>query len=142
MMYNELVEDCFFLPRHVGILDLQAPLTVHFVSIQKNQSITRIDLYVQCAENALIRKACFKATGNPYVIAALEWLCRQIEGKKLDCLEWRSDQKNNPQDKQLYQILVKELEIPQNQYPIALQVEDVYKEVFTLMKKKFEGYKS
>ena len=142
MMYNELVEDCFFLTKHVGILDLQAPLTVHFASIQKNQSITRIDLYVQCMENALIHKACFKATGNPYVIAALEWLCRRIEGKKLDCLEWSTGQKNSLQDEQLYQVLVKELEIPQNQYPIALQVEDVYKEVLALMKKKFEDYKS
>ncbi|CEG57176.1 iron-sulfur cluster assembly scaffold protein [Legionella fallonii] len=131
MMYNERVEDCFFLPRHVGILDLNVPLTVHFSSIQKNQSVTRIDLYLQCTGDTLITKACFKATGNPYVIAALEWLCRQIEGRKLDCLKEMN-----------YQILVKELEIPQNQYPIALQVEDVYKEVFTLMKKKLEDYKS
>ena len=130
-MYNEIVEDCFFLPQHVGVIDLASPLTVHFRSSQNNQSVTKIDLYLQCTENALINKACFRAAGNPYVIPALEWLCRQIEGRELESLTSIS-----------YQILIKELEIPNQQYPIALQVEDVYKEVLTLMKKKLEDYKS
>lgn len=142
MMYNKIIEDCFFHPKHVGILDLQTPLTVHFASTQKNQSMTRIDLYMQCTEDTLICKVCFKVTGNPYAIATVEWLCRQIEGKQLDRLEWGAAQKDNPQAEQLYQILVKRLEIPQTQYPIALQVEDVYKEVLALMKKKLEDYKS
>lgn len=142
MIYNEIIEDCFFHPRHVGILDLQAPLTVHFTSIQNNQSTTHIELYIQCTEDALIRKARFKATGNPYVIASLEWLCRQIEGKQLDSLEWGAAQKSTLHDEQLYQVLVKQLEIPQNQYPIALQVEDVYKEVLAFAIKKLEDYKS
>lgn len=131
MMYNKIVQDCFFLPKHVGVLDLSASLTVHFRSKQINQSMTKIDLYLQCTETALIYKACFKTIGNPYVIAALEWLCRQIEGRALDNLPLIN-----------YQILIKELEIPTHQYPVAIQVEDVYKEVLTLMKKKFEGYKS
>lgn len=131
MMYNKVVQDCFFLPRHVGLMDLSAPLTVHFSSSQKNQSFTTIDLYLQCIKNGLIKRACFRATGNPYVIAGLEWLCRQIEGRSLDNLAPIN-----------YQLLIKELEIPTNQYPIALQVEDVYKEVLALMKKKFEGYPS
>lgn len=128
MIYNKIVEDCFFLPRHVGILDLQAPLTVHHRSSQKNQSITRIDLFLQCTLNKKISKACFRATGNPYVIAAVEWLCREIEGRELEEAYGIN-----------YQVLVKELSIPNSQYPIALQVEGVYKEVLNLMKKKFEG---
>lgn len=131
MMYNKVVQDCFFLPKHVGVLDLTASFTVHFGSSQINQSMTKIELYLQCTESALVYKACFKAIGNPYVIASLEWLCRQIEGRELSQLPAIN-----------YQILVKELDIPTHQYPIALQVEDVYKEVLILMKKKFEGSKS
>jgi nitrogen fixation NifU-like protein len=130
-MYNEIVQDCFFLPQHVGVIDLAFPLTVYFRSSQNNQSVTKIELYLQCTKSALINKACFRATGNPYVIAALEWLCRQIEGRELESLISIN-----------YQTLIKELEIPTHQYPIALQVEDAYKEVLTLMKKKLEDYKS
>ncbi|BCA95745.1 hypothetical protein TUM19329_21060 [Legionella antarctica] len=130
-MYNEIVEDCFFLPQHVGIIDLASPLTVHFRSSQNNLSATRIDLYLQCTKRSLISKARFRAIGNPYVIAALEWLCRQSQGRELDSVMSIT-----------YQTLIKELEIPTHQYPVALQVEDVYKEVLTLMKKKLEDYKS
>ena len=129
MMYNIVVEDCFFQPRHVGVIDLTAPLTVHFSSNQKNQSMTKIDMYLQCAINGVISTALFKANGNPYVIATLEWVCRQIEGRALAELAPLN-----------YQILIKELGIPINQSPIAVQVEDVYKEVLALMKKKFEEY--
>lgn len=131
MMYNKVVEDCFFLPRHAGVIDLTAPLTVHFSSSQKNQSLTKIELYVQCTKNGVISKACFKAVGNPYVIAALEWLCRQIEGVQIENL--------SPFN---YQVLIKELAMPMKHYPIALQVEDVYKEILVLMRKKIEGYTS
>lgn len=130
MIYNNIVEDCFFQPRHAGMIDLNAPLTVHFRSSQKNQSLTIIDLYMQCTNIGFISQMRFKATGNPYVIAALEWLCRQLEGRTLENLPLIN-----------YQILIKELAISTIQYPIAIQVEDVYKEVLTLMKKKFEGIK-
>lgn len=125
MMYNKSVQDCFFLPRHIGVLDLKSPYTVHYRSGQQNQ-INIIDLYLQCFENKKISRACFKANGNPYMIAALEWLCRQIEGRDLKDLPVFS-----------YQVLIKELEIPIHQYPVALQVEGIYKEVLTLMNDKF-----
>lgn len=126
MTYNKIVEACFFFPRHVGVIDLKRPLTAHFRNSQPHQGVI-IELYLECSECQLIKRACFKATGNPYRIAALEWLCRQIEGKALSQLPPLN-----------YQVLVKELQIPTAQYPLAIQVEDAYKEVLTLMNKQFE----
>lgn len=130
MMYNKIVEDCFFHSLHAGSIEPSEPLVVYFRSNQHNQSMS-IELFLQCNESGLITKARFKTNGNPYVIAAMECLCRKIEAKILG---------NLPEIN--YQDLVKELEIPTSQYPLALGVVDVYKEVLVLMKKKLEGYKS
>lgn len=130
MMYNKVIEDCFFYPRHAGIIDATAPLVVHFRGSQPNQAVL-IDLYISCSPDGLIKKTNFKAKGNPYVIAAMEWLCRQIEGKLIDSLPLIN-----------YQTLVKELDIPNSQYPTALQIEEIYKETIVLMKKKLEGIES
>ena len=126
MMYNKIVEDCFFSPIHVGMLDLTKDHTSH-VGIGKKGKGTVIDFYLQCNANGLIERACFKAIGNPYTIAALEWLCRQLEGAQLMELPVIN-----------YQTMIKILAIPRHQYPAAVQVEDVFKEVVSLMKKKFE----
>jgi nitrogen fixation NifU-like protein len=131
MMYNKVVEDCFFQPRHVGVIELTAPLTVHISSGQENQSVTKIDLYLQGTTKGVITRASFKTNGNPYVIAAVEWLCRRIEGQSLTNLRPFN-----------YQILIKELDIPISQSPIAVQIEDIYLAVLALMKKKLEGYLS
>ena len=123
MMYNEIVYDCFFSPRHVGSVDLNNQLAVVFKSGQKGQG--KIELYLQCNPNGSIDRACFKTNGNPYVIASLEWLCRQLEGKTIGCAPEID-----------YQLIIKELDIPNVQYPTALRVVDVYKEVLFLIKKK------
>lgn len=130
MMYNKIVEEYFFLPRHVGVIATDTPLSVHFRSGQPEQSVL-IGLYMSCASDGLIKKMTFKAKGNPYVIAAMEWLCRQVEGVTIDKLPSID-----------YQLLIKELKIPMNQYPVALQIEDVYKETVVLMKKKLKGMES
>ncbi len=124
MMYNKIVQECFFSPSHVGVLDLMAPLSVHYSC---NKMGVLIDLYSQCTAKKEIMKACFKTNGNPFVIAGLEWICRQIEGENLDALPILN-----------YQVLVEQLDIPNSQYPVALHIETVYKEVLLLMKKKFE----
>lgn len=127
MMYNQIVKDCFFLPRHVGTLDVENPLVSHTHSGHKNQTKV-IEFYMQCRDSdGEIVKACFKANGNPFVIAALEWICREIEGQHLAHLPVIS-----------YQILIKVLEIPTSQYPVALLVEGVYKDSLLLMKNKLE----
>ncbi|KTD03533.1 iron-sulfur cluster assembly scaffold protein [Fluoribacter gormanii] len=122
MMYNKIVRDCFFSPKHVGVVDLNDQLAVVVKNNQKGQGV--IELYMQCNPDDTIVKACFKTNGNPYIIASLEWLCRQLEGMSI---------MTAPQID--YQLIVKELDIPVAQYPIALRIVDVYKEVLFLMKK-------
>lgn len=126
MMYNEIVRDCFFLPKHVGVIDVTKPYVTFFRANQKKQVHT--ELYMHCDDNGLITKLRFKTNGNPYVIAALEWVCRQTEGQGIQALIPCT-----------YQQIIRALAIPAAQYPVALHVEDVYKEVLALMKKKFEG---
>jgi nitrogen fixation NifU-like protein len=122
-MYNKIVHDCFFSPRHVGVVDLNDRFTVVFKNSQKGHG--QIELYLQCNSNGRIERACFKSNGSPYVIASLEWLCRQLEGKTID---------NAPEID--YQLIIKELNIPVVQYPVAIRVSDAYKEVLFLMMKK------
>lgn len=119
------------MPKHVGVIDLTAPLTAHFSRSQGNQNLTKIDLYMQVSNKGVLSRACFKTNGNPFIIASLEWLCRQSEGRPLDEIAAFN-----------YQVLIKELAIPLHQSPIAVLVADVYKEVLALIHKKFEGYTS
>jgi len=125
-MYNALIEDCFFQPKHVGSIDLSLPLAVHSRKGNTNSNI--IDLYMQCNDKGFIERICFKSNGNPYIIAGLEWLCRQLTASFLPDLVLPD-----------YQLLVEKLEIPTNQYPVALQIEGVFKEALVLMKKKLRG---
>ena len=123
MMYNKIVEDCFFHPQHVGVLNVTEPGTVSFSTGQE----VVIELYMHCDEDYTVCSMCFKSNGNPYVIASLEWLCRQSIGKKTDHLHFNHEE------------FIKILEIPFNQVPVVMQVEDVYKEILSLMNKKLEG---
>jgi nitrogen fixation NifU-like protein len=122
-MYNKTVLDYFFSPKHVGFLDLNNPLTVVSKNSQNNQEI--IELYLQGTLEGTILKACFKTNGSPYIIAGLEWLCRQIEGKELDNLP--------PID---YIALLKDLNIPKVHYHVALRIIAIFKEGVLLMNEK------
>ncbi|CAM3054620.1 iron-sulfer cluster proteins NifU [Legionella steigerwaltii] len=121
MMYNRTVQDCFFSPRHVGVVDLTKRFAIVVKNNQKGQGI--IEFYMQYNSEGTIVRACFKANGNPYVIASLEWLCRQLEGQTINTA---------PQID--YPLIVKKLDIPVAQYPIALRIVDVYKEALLLIK--------
>ncbi|MCW8397638.1 iron-sulfur cluster assembly scaffold protein [Legionella sp. PATHC038] len=123
MIYNKIVQDCFFSPRHVGLIDLSERFTVVVKNNQKGQGL--IELYIQSNSDGTIVRACFRTNGNPYIIASLEWLCRQLEGQTTDTV---------PQID--YQLIVKELDIPVAQYPIALRIMDVFKEALLLIKDK------
>ncbi|KTD41507.1 iron-sulfur cluster assembly scaffold protein [Legionella parisiensis] len=122
MMYNRIVQDCFFSPRHVGVINLNDQFAVVVKNNQKGQGA--IELYMQCNSEGTIVRSCFKTNGNPYVIASLEWLCRQLERQPIGAVP-----------KIDYQLVIKELDIPVAQYPIALRIIDVYKEALLLMKK-------
>lgn len=123
MMYNKIVQDYFFSPQHVGSIDNNDPFAAVFKSKQKDQG--DIEVYLQSNLDRAIVRACFKTNGNPYLIAGLEWLCRQLEGQLIDTIP-----------KINYQELIKILEIPVAQYPLALRVVHVGQEVLLLMKNK------
>lgn len=125
MMYNKIIKDCFFFPQHVGVIDLNDEGAVVVKNSQKGQGT--IEFYMQCGRDQLILRVCFKSNGNPYLIAGLEWLCRQLEGRTTDDV---------PQID--YQLIIKELNIPVAQSPLALRIAAVYKEILVLMKNKFQ----
>lgn len=125
-MYNNIVQEYFFSPAHVGVLNLDEPFGAHYRSNLAGQGVV-IDLYVQCTPAKDVNRVCFKANGNPYLIAALEWISRQLEGRNLDSL---------PQIN--HQMLVEQLDIPHQLYPVAIQVDTIYKEVILLLNKQFE----
>ncbi|CEK11222.1 iron-sulfur cluster assembly scaffold protein [Legionella hackeliae] len=127
MMYNELVEHCFFSPEHVGTVDKSEPLTVYYRSGEAGRGDV-FDFYLQCNEQGLILKARFKAYGNPYLVAAAELVCKQLEGNNID---------EHPQFD--YSWLVEQLEIPRTRYPVALQIDDGYREIVKTMKEKLKG---
>ena len=120
MMYNKIVRDCFFNPQHAGSLDLSLSRTAFFSTAEFSQD-TVIELYMHCDELYTVHSMRFRSNGNPYVIAALEWLCRQSVGNNLNQLNCD------------FGGLSKVLEIPFNQSPLLLQVQDVYKELLSLM---------
>ncbi|STY29107.1 iron-sulfer cluster proteins NifU [Legionella wadsworthii] len=124
-MYNRLVHDYFFKPRHVGEIDLKNHFAVVAKNHQKGQGM--IELYLQCNSNGTIVRACFRSSCNPFVIAGLEWLCRFVEGKSIHA---------TPQID--YQLIVKELEIPLTQYPLAIRIKNVYEEALLLMKRNHQ----
>lgn len=124
MMYNKLTEDCFFSTVHAGRLSDSENNSVSFKSSLAGRGGV-IELSIQCDNSALITRACFKAQGNPYMIAMLEWLCRQLEGEPL-----------NVHPRMNYQRFLELFEVPDAQYPVALRVEDIYIEVIERMKNK------
>lgn len=126
MMYNELVETCFFEPRHVGTLDLNQELTAFYRGGEVGRGDV-FDLYLLCDETGRVLKARFKAYGNPYLVAAAEWLCRLLEGSQID---------EHPQIDHAF--LVEQLAMPKIRYPVALQIEDGYCELVQIMKTKLK----
>src|SRR4051794_35519775 len=100
MMYNDLVEHCFFEPQHLGILSPSQALCVNCRVGEAGRG-DFFDLYLLCDNQGLILKARFKAYGNPYLIAGVEWLCRQLEGSTI-----------NEHPRIEYRLMVQKLAIP------------------------------
>ena len=123
MMYNNTVCECFFSPRHVGVIDLNKDFTIVYLNNQKGQG--NIEFYIQCGQDRVMQRICFKTNGNPYLIAGLEWLSRQLEGHSIDKAPAIDSQQ-----------LIKELDIPTPQYHLALRIVNIFKESLTLMNSK------
>ncbi|OJY52291.1 MAG: hypothetical protein BGO90_08595 [Legionella sp. 40-6] len=122
-MYNSTVVDCFFNARHVGRLDDALPYTVCYHHAQKSQGT--LVLSMQCTKNGLIEHIVYKTNGNPYLIAALEWCCRELEGAPLASLV-----------KINYPLLIERLSIPTRHYPLAVRVVEGLKQINHLMNEK------
>ncbi|MCE3046114.1 iron-sulfur cluster assembly scaffold protein [Legionella sp. 16cNR16C] len=123
IIYNELVERCFFKPCHAGILDCSEPYTVHVRAGYPGRS-GHFDLYLQC-DSGLIKKARFKAFGNPYLIAGLELLCEQVENSSLD---------GHPHFE--HRELARRLDLPKNQQQLVFLIETGYLSAINHMKEK------
>lgn len=124
MIYNKIIERCFFKPEHVGSIDLDVPLSVYH-SLGGENIADRVDLYLLAEETGLLIQARFKAYGNPYLVAGAELVCQQLEGS---CI------KEHPAID--YRYLIRELSIPEMRYAAALQIEDVYRATIIKMKEK------
>lgn len=128
MMYNQLVESCFFEPKHSGKIDVSLPFVAYYRGGEKGRG-DYFDLYLRCDENENIIQARFKAYGSPYLIASLELLCQELEGTLIT---------NHPHfDDESY--LLEKLDIPKNRYPVALLVLDGYREIVLAMLVKLRG---
>lgn len=126
MIYNERVESCFFTPKHVGVLDKTAARTVHHRTGEHGRG-DFVDLYLKCDKQGTILQACFKAFGNPYLVAAAEWLCQQLEDSQIDehpCIH--------------YERIIDEFAIPKAHFSVALQIEAGYQKLVLTMQKKLK----
>lgn len=129
MKYNQLVETFFFNPEHVGILE-SLPWTIK-VSRGSVSSGNYFDLYLRINPRGMIEKATFKAFGVPYLIAGLEWICRQAKGCFINqALLWN------------YQTLIQVLDLPHSQYPLALLMEKGYVDALLILQTSYFGDKS
>ena len=127
MMYNLLVEQLFFDLRHAGDLPgIEGNRQVFETGTPGQASLIRLTLIAD--DHGRIRRAGFKAYGNPYLLAAMEYLCRQIEGRQLhDCpsLTWQD--------------LIKLLDIPVTQQAVALLVAGIYQQMLNSLQQQELG---
>jgi nitrogen fixation protein NifU and related proteins len=82
MKYPERVTDYFFNPKHAGILTGEGVLRAKIGDPILGDVI---QLHLRHIENT-VKTARFKALGDPYTIAAMEWLCCECEGLSLEKL--------------------------------------------------------
>ena len=82
MKYSEQVLTYFYNTNHAGLLDVNDP-AVLFSKVGSADNGDLLELYVQCRRN-VVMKASFRAYGSVAMIAAGEFICRWLQGKKLD----------------------------------------------------------
>ncbi|WP_367606222.1 hypothetical protein [Legionella sp. W05-934-2] len=77
MTYNDLVLSLFFNPVHAWV-DNQPAMDkmAQFVDATGHQ---RIDFYVDYGPTGTLRTIRYKVQGNPYLIAAAEWMAQAVE---------------------------------------------------------------
>lgn len=123
MMETALFKSLFFDPQHVGELDCNQPLIACSRSmLSKNKCCV---LYLACDKKGIIVKATYQVMGEPYLIAGLEWLCRQLVNTPLSqhpCIN--------------YHQLVDALSIPKARVPSAVLIETNYLQAINDLKQQ------
>ncbi len=113
MSYNELVRQHFFEPQHVLLNNINKTAYVCFSegSVALGDAI---EFYAQFDKtNRKLIKLKFKAFGNPYLIAAMSYICEQLQEKSLDYINDFS-----------VQSLIELFEMPKTKYYVAYMIED------------------
>ena len=126
MNHTELVEKYFFNTEHVGELPLNDNSTVH-TRVGSKEQAEYFELYVKLSPPgapSAIKQACFKASGSPYLIAALEWLCREIESRGREVLKHFQPQE-----------LQRLFKISARNYPTALLIDKGCKQLLQSLEK-------
>ena len=118
MSYNKTVLDHFFHPRHVGEVE-SAVAPILTASIGSHAQGDMLELTLCCDKNNTIQQIGFKAYGNPYLIAAMSWLCEQSIGQPLADV----CQKIGEAD------LFSSLEIPKSRMYSIFLIEDLFKQL-------------
>lgn len=109
-MYNDKIKRYFFNTLHAGdVIDSKACCKRVKVGY-RNQGVCVLALCVNASQQ--IVQARFKAFGNPFLIATLEWLCEQLE----QCTLTKARQMTRTH-------WVEALSLPESAMPMALLVE-------------------
>lgn len=126
MTYNKLTETCFFNAHHAGTLKEGTHNLVYHRSGRAGFGDV-IDLYLACDARGGVVAVRFKASGNPWLIAACEWMCARCEAQGIAAVADID-----------YQTLIDNFAIPRVRYPTALQVAEAFKSIITEMRTKLE----
>ena len=121
MKYNEIIETCFFNPEHAGFDEAEFHRILEYFPAN---SSSRMVFAMREAKAEFPISLRFKASGNPYILAAAEWICRQCTKKKYIQLMEMS-----PKD---WHIL---LGIPMSQKRTALQITEACDRLVQTIKK-------
>ncbi|MCC5791136.1 MAG: hypothetical protein JJT82_00800 [Legionellaceae bacterium] len=115
MMYNHMVEDCFFNARHAGFDDRKKQSGVRVLRYAPANALVRVQWFLCRSEDGTMQSIRYRVTGNPYIMAAVEWMARCGQGKKksdMPSCDWHFWQKL--------------LDIPRPQLASALQIQEIW----------------
>ena len=118
MMYNDNVERLFFAGRHAGFNAVEGVPILHYVP---NASALRVSFLLERRDKRW--RLRYKVRGNPYIMAACEWICEQAE------------QQQNQWDVPSLDEVMTFFAIPQLQQVSALQIVEMCRLVREALKK-------
>lgn len=124
MIYAPVVEAYFFKPQHVGELNINEEGVSH-INVGLPSQGDYFVLYVLIDEKNHIIKACFKARGNPYLIAGVEWICCQLQGAAIESLK-------DFEQEELFSLF----QMPERYLPTALLLEKGYNHMVKYLREK------